>query len=344
MTEFFITNNQLKGIDHGMMPETVIDIERYTRLILLHLEDWRPFFRKPLEVQAKWENELKNGLDDLSQSVIDRLLAFYRMLMLAEKTMGKRIGRYDFLLNKDFFLFDEEVKTEEKVLAETVEIVKSVRFPQEIEFMIDPYQFGAEYGLKFVPKNKIDLREKDVIDGGGYCGDSALVFRIRSPRMIYTFEPNPTTFDLLKRVLQENQAENDVRPIAMALGTESGTFPFYTNDGVDYCAGLQFQHAKNRIDVPCTTIDHFVQENDLRPGLIKLDIEGGEYEVLIGASETIRRFQPILLISVYHRASDFFEIKPFLERLYPAYRFVFRQMSFKWLNTETCLIAYPDGD
>ena len=41
---------------------------------------------------------------------------------------------------------------------------------------------------------------------------------------------------------------------------------------------------------------------------IKLDIEGEEEKALEGGRETICRFEPKLLISVYHRTSDYWII------------------------------------
>ncbi len=39
-----------------------------------------------------------------------------------------------------------------------------------------------------------------------------------------------------------------------------------------------------------------------------MDIEGAEFEALKGASGIIRKHQPKLAISVYHKASDYWEI------------------------------------
>jgi len=48
-------------------------------------------------------------------------------------------------------------------------------------------------------------------------------------------------------------------------------------------------------------------------GLIKVDIEGAERDFLAGAERTIREQKPVLIISIYHSADDFYSIKPLIE-------------------------------
>jgi glycosyltransferase involved in cell wall biosynthesis len=60
---------------------------------------------------------------------------------------------------------------------------------------------------------------------------------------------------------------------------------------------------------------------------------------LRGAIETIRRDKPILLISIYHNASDFLDIKPMIESWNLGYRFQIYHPPIKSISGETVLIA-----
>lgn len=62
-------------------------------------------------------------------------------------------------------------------------------------------------------------------------------------------------------------------------------------------------------------------EHNLEVGFIKVDIEGFEQEFLKGAKQTITEQKPAMLISIYHQASDFFEIKPMIESWNLGYSF-----------------------
>jgi hypothetical protein len=47
--------------------------------------------------------------------------------------------------------------------------------------------------------------------------------------------------------------------------------------------------------VAAFTIDDLVERHELKPSLIKIDVEGGEYKVLRGAERTLRRFRPYIM-------------------------------------------------
>ena len=48
-------------------------------------------------------------------------------------------------------------------------------------------------------------------------------------------------------------------------------------------------------------------------GLIKVDVEGFEPEVIRGALETIKKSHPVLVLSFYHTPEEFYEIKGYIE-------------------------------
>lgn len=53
------------------------------------------------------------------------------------------------------------------------------------------------------------------------------------------------------------------------------------------------------IQVECNTLDNFVAQNRIiRIDLIKVDIEGGEYDFLIGARNSLTRFKPMLVLEL----------------------------------------------
>ena len=95
--------------------------------------------------------------------------------------------------------------------------------------------------------------------------------------------------------------------------------------------------------VGVTTIDDYVAEHQLRPVAIKLDVEGAEYSVIEGALKTIRDFHPILLISIYHRPQDFFEIRPLIETVTQKYEYRFRYLCPTSPSNEFMLIAHAPG-
>ncbi|MEM3394205.1 MAG: FkbM family methyltransferase, partial [Candidatus Methanomethylicia archaeon] len=57
--------------------------------------------------------------------------------------------------------------------------------------------------------------------------------------------------------------------------------------------------------------------------LIKMDIEGAEFDTLKGAVKTLKRDKPDLLVAIYHKGEHFFEIPGWLKKQVPEYNLRF---------------------
>ena len=70
-----------------------------------------------------------------------------------------------------------------------------------------------------------------------------------------------------------------------------------------------------------------------RATYIKMDIEGSEYEALIGAEHTIKKYKPKLAISVYHKRGDIWQIPMLLLSYNSDYKLYLRTYSFSGNDT-----------
>ena len=87
------------------------------------------------------------------------------------------------------------------------------------------------------------------------------------------------------------------------------------------------------------TLDSYVEEHPMDIGLIKVDIEGAEQQFMKGARKTIEKYRPVLLMSIYHNADDFFHIKPIIESWNLGYKFkIHKPVDFS-ISREVLLIA-----
>lgn len=87
------------------------------------------------------------------------------------------------------------------------------------------------------------------------------------------------------------------------------------------------------------TLDSYVEENGIEVGLIKTDLEGFEQSFLKGAMNTIKKYKPTLMISIYHSAQDYFQIKPMIESLNLGYKFSLFKADDGYLIAGTLLIC-----
>lgn len=96
----------------------------------------------------------------------------------------------------------------------------------------------------------------------------------------------------------------------------------------------------NNIDtkINVESIDNLIYPQKVN--IIKMDVEGSEIEALLGASKTIRKYSPQLIISAYHKCDDLYQIPLIIKQINSNYRFYLRNFSFNF--SEMVLIAIPN--
>lgn len=192
---------------------------------------------------------------------------------------------------------------------------------------VGEYKFTGGYNLHpFVDLNLNDedlefIKDKDIIDAGAYTGDTSIPLAKITSRNIYAFEPFEESLDLLKKNIEDNNIKNII-PINKTLGSKNGEQSIFLSG--NNVQGITTDPTKNHdkeLKIQETTIDKFVEDNDLNIGFITVDVEGAEMELLKGAENTLKTQKPILSISIYHKLSDFFEIIPWIANLDLGYEF-----------------------
>ena len=214
----------------------------------------------------------------------------------------------------------ENFYKEKKILEGGIGEYKGYKFPADV---METSLFYYEMGLEKI-QNKEKLKGLDFIDAGAYGGDSALILnRHLNPRKIYCFEPITMCHEILLNTILINDVKDVVIPVKMGLGSkvETKEFAVWGAASGTFLAE-NFGHIQKE-SVKIDTIDNFVQENSLNIGLIKIDVEGYDLEVLRGAENTIKRFKPLIIGSIYHNAEQFFEFKPIIQSWDLGYKFFF---------------------
>lgn len=147
---------------------------------------------------------------------------------------------------------------------------------------------------------------------------------------IYGFEPIP---DMALKAAAQLAAWPHYHLEAMGLAGESGK-AFFTNLRDSSYMDNTAAQKENAVECALTSIDEFWAAHHLsRLDCIKLDVEGAEMAALQGASNCIRKFRPKLIICVYHKPVDIFEIPLYLKKLVPEYQFYLAHSSCKFTDT-----------
>lgn len=142
-----------------------------------------------------------------------------------------------------------------------------------------------------------------VLDIGAHIGYFTLLFAkcAGSTGRVVSFEPLPTNFALLQKNLRLNHLQNAQ---AIPKAVFSQTAEIMINIPGDHLtsgdASVYRVVGSKQLLVPATTLDSFCASSGYRPDFLKMDVEGAEYDVLMGGKETISRCRPKLLIELHH--------------------------------------------
>ena len=285
------------------------------------------------EDSAQRFSALISGLDNESRNTVSDII--HRMGMIADGNKSLQ-DVYTQREQEEFVRMNDEFSSKIVKLNDNLYYYNGYYLPVN---QFDSSVFFTRYGIdKLTTLGSV--RNKHIIDAGGYVGDTALLFSSYTDKNIHVFEASPSNMDIIRETIRLNHLDNIV-PVSKALGEKSGTATFSLGER-NSCNSLVERPGYNypdHIEVPVVTLDDYVRENNIEVGLIKVDIEGGEQLLLRGAVETIRTQHPILLISIYHSANDFFEIKPMIEKMCDKYTFRIVKPANPAIALETILLA-----
>ena len=158
--------------------------------------------------------------------------------------------------------------------------------------------FGFLPGGRLTPEEEflrnLDLRGKIIFDVGGFLGLMTLFFANRAKHVV-TYEPLPESRQRIAKNLELNGFGNvTLRDVALSSRPGSLTLIFddlmsggASGDPEISCELASSMAHPRLVTVPVTTIDLEIASGQPVPDLIKVDVEGMEYQVLRGMFELL---------------------------------------------------------
>ncbi|MDH4358893.1 MAG: FkbM family methyltransferase [Candidatus Berkelbacteria bacterium] len=152
---------------------------------------------------------------------------------------------------------------------------------------------------------KLRLKGSVIYDIGAYKGNLTKLFLKKTGKngTVICFEPNPSTYQLIKNRFKKNPR---IKILKTALGKRDKKGRFFYSNGLE---ALTSKYDPSRVQPvrirKLLTFECRVRKLDnLKaspiPNLIKVDVEGMEFEVILGAKKLIKRHKPDLLLEIHH--------------------------------------------
>ncbi|MCH5200172.1 MAG: FkbM family methyltransferase [Oscillospiraceae bacterium] len=170
-------------------------------------------------------------------------------------------------------------------------------------------------------------KQETYVDLGAYNGDTVDKFlRLTNKEFehIYAVEPDSRSFN---RMVRRNYAlgRGIFHPINAVAWNEDTTLQFRQSGGRSSTAMREngSRYGRGRVvPVQAMRVDTLLEGK--KATLLKLDVEGSEREALEGARETIAKYRPKLILSVYHRTEDLLELPLKIHDMHSGYRLYLR--------------------
>jgi FkbM family methyltransferase len=186
-----------------------------------------------------------------------------------------------------------------------------VHFPNYEQFTIVFNEIFVPQVYRFTPSRPDPL----IFDCGANIGMSVLYFKWMYPQSrIVAFEPDPATFELLKRNVEANRLQ-DVELHCEAVGGEPGSVPFHYLEGypgwlTQSTVMRASAESKTRM-VPMVTLSPLIHEE---VDLLKVDTEGSEAGTFaeLEASGKLRNIRAMVLEYHHHMEPDDDSLSAFL--------------------------------
>jgi FkbM family methyltransferase len=188
------------------------------------------------------------------------------------------------------------------------------RVDREISYhrWLHPYQGDWEVDYLFTDEilsnlKKIIRPNSTVIDIGAQTGNMSVAYSLFADK-VYSFEPNPATFE----VLEKNSLVNtNIIPFNFAVTDEVGPLTFHYSDR-GFCNG-GFATRTHRgigvtghvipIDVYGINLVEFIDEENIDIqdlSLVKIDAEGHDKEIIKTIRPILEKYKPVLITEIYN--------------------------------------------
>ena len=232
----------------------------------------------------------------------------------------------ELLFNEDFF------NKHEKELFDARELFFDEKSKQVFDDIVKFKLSGKLCYLKSSATNEAEAdsllqceKYKIYADLGAYNGDTIKKYTALCPNInkIYAFEPDTRNFRKLSAFCEGiDQIEFVLLNNPACEANKSIEFSVSGNRNSSGAGGSSFEHKK--IIIEGKALDLVAEHADF----IKYDVEGLEYDALMGSKRIIENYSPDLLVSMYHKSEDMYILPLLVHSLNPTYKLYLRRLPY----------------
>ncbi len=222
--------------------------------------------------------------------------------------LQKSLGRSTFLRPLRNLFFRKEgsyIESSSKITRSYQQYSVDFDFFASIQVAVKAEKKGMENSLirssiKLVDTYKKSGNRSIVFDVGANFGYLSLVWAqsIASSGKVFSFEPHPKIFKSFKKSIESNHLHRIIEASNLAVGKNKGIIELSTTTATSNTLPMEWEEKMTqKLSIPIITLDQFMVESKVSGcDLIKIDVDGIEFEILEGAVQLINTYQPIVIV------------------------------------------------
>lgn len=148
---------------------------------------------------------------------------------------------------------------------------------------------------------------KDAINIGANIGlyTCLLAGIVNNNQKVLAIEPTPNAYKHLTNNIKKNNYIDKVHTYKGIASQQPGSYELSLIQGMEEYSSIGNvvhpsveKKQQVKISVIGETIDNLVEKYDLTPGILVIDVEGAEYQVLLGAIKTLQKYKPVIISEI----------------------------------------------
>ena len=249
-------------------------------------------------------------------------------------------------------LFDANFYLENRSKFETVRSLLADEKSKEVYDDLISYKLSGDIRyLGHADTEKNDAL-KEILSGGytayadlgAYNGDTVKEALAYYPTVekITAFEPSAKTFAKLNTYLS-SLTSLEINAFPLCAWDKKETVVLTDGSGRNTTIGSSTAgKTKNGAKIRTSECDALDSRNNYKNEklLIKYDVEGAEWEAILGSVQTIRNNQTEMIVSLYHKSADLFALPLLIHEILPSHKMYLRKHPYipAWdINLYVCL-------
>jgi FkbM family methyltransferase len=132
---------------------------------------------------------------------------------------------------------------------------------------------------------KLPLKNKLVVDVGACTGDTSIYFAICGAKKVIAIEPYPKNFEMLEKNIEINHLEKLINPKLAGCASKSSYITIDPNFKSTMRSNLK--EFETGVKIPLVSLIDIIKDEDFTDGILKLDCEGCEYDIILESPKSL---------------------------------------------------------